>query len=230
MRKNKNKIGVALATFAAVFLVVGASGCNNNSEQQNSSSTGTETQASTAPQAVTKASDLRNLLNTLEKEHVQLAVATLGNAFDGDAATAAYKTRLLANSGEISEAVGSVYGADAGKQFKDIFDSHLVFFENYTVAAKKGDKPGMDKAVADLTGYTEAIGNFFSKANPNLPAADVTKLFQEHVALLKGAIDAHGTNDFTKEVSQTNAANTQIGTIADATATAIVKQKPEMFQ
>lgn len=228
MKIRKEKLGLAAAAFAAVFIVAGASGCNNN--EGSTTQSGSENKSTAQVAAVTKASDLRNVLNTLEKEHVQVAVATLTNAYDADPATAAYKARLLANNDELAKAVESVYGSEAGAQFKEIFLSHLVFFENYTVAAKAGNKAGMDKAVADLTGYTEAIGNFFGKANPNLPAADVTKLFQEHVALLKGAIDGHAGGDFTKEVQQTNAANTQVGTIADATATAIVKQKPEMFQ
>ena len=220
----RNKVALSAVAFVAVFAAVG---CTNDAKSETE---GKETSQSPNEAVASKAADLRVALNTLEKEHVHLAVTTLGQAYDGDPSAAAYKTDLLRNATDLSKAVGSVYGQDAEKQFLEIWNSHLVFFENYTVAAKAGDKAGMDKAVADLGGYVDAIANFFSKANPNLPKDAVAQLFTEHVTLLKGAIDAHAQGNYTQQVQSLAQANTQVGTIADTTAKAIVKQKPEMFQ
>lgn len=176
-----------------------------------------------------KAADLRVVLNALEREHVDLAATATRAGFDGQPHFEASAAQLDKNSVELSKAVGSVYGADAEKQFLEIWRSHIGFFVDYTVAAKAGDQAGMDMAVQNLNGYVDAISDFFSKANPNLPREDVKKLVGEHVGLLKGAVDAHGAGNHAESFAKQHEANEQIGTVADALSGAIVKQNPNKF-
>ena len=178
----------------------------------------------------TKAAGLRVLLNSLEREHVHLAAAATRNGFDGDPAFGASAGALANNTQALSDAVASVYGADAGASFKQIWESHIGFFVDYTLGAKAGDKVKMDKAVENLGGYADAISDFFSGANPNLPREAVKGLVMEHVGLLKAAVDAHGGRNYEESFAKEHSAEVQIGTIADALAGAIVKQKPEAFQ
>ena len=178
----------------------------------------------------TKSADLRVLLNALEREHVDLASAATRNGFSGNPDFKASADQLDINSQSLAAAVGSVYGADAQAKFLEIWRSHIGFFVNYTVAAKKGDKVGMDKAVKDLGGYEDAIADFFSGANPNLPRQAVHDLVAEHVGLLKSAVDSYGAGDYAGSYKHQNEANTQIGKIADAQSGAIVKQFPEKFK
>lgn len=177
----------------------------------------------------TKAADLRVLLNALERQHVNLASAAVRNGFDGDPDFQASAEALDANSVAIAKAVASVYGPSAEKPFLDIWRSHIGFFVDYTVAAKKGDKAGMDKAVSNLGGYVDAISDFLSKANPNLPREAVKQLVGEHVGLLKGAVDAYGAGNYSQSYAKQGEADKQIGKIADALSGAIVKQFPEKF-
>ena len=177
----------------------------------------------------TPAADLRTLLNNLETEHVALAAAATRAGFNGDASFQAAAKALDDNSNALADAVGSVYGQDARKKFYDIWNSHIGFFVDYTVAAKKGDKAGMDKAVANLNGYVESISIFLNSANPNLPKEAVAKLVSEHVNLLKAAVDTHGAGNFSQSYMHQHEADTQISQIADTLAGAIVKQKPENF-
>lgn len=185
--------------------------------------------AAVAPTTATKAADLRVLLNNLETEHVSLASAATRAGFSGNADFTAAAGQLDVNSKAISAAVGSVYGKEAGDKFYEIWASHIGFFVDYTVAAKKGDKAGMDKAVENLNGYVEAISAFLSTANPNLPKEAVAKLITEHVGLLKAAVDAHGAGNYPESYTKQHEADKQIGTIADALSGAIVKQKPALF-
>lgn len=177
----------------------------------------------------TKAANLRVVLNALEREHVDLASIATRNGFDGRSDFAASAAALDKNSKELAAAVGSIYGAEAEKKFYDIWNSHIGFFVDYTVAAKAGDQAKMDKAVQNLGGYIDAISDFFSGANPNLPRQAVHQLVTSHVGLLKGAVDAYGGKDFNKSYDQQRAASQQIGQIADAISGAIVKQYPEKF-
>ncbi len=182
-----------------------------------------------AKESAAKTSDLRILLNALEREHVDLASAATRNGFDGSPDFQASAGALLKNSDELAAAVGSVYGKDAQDQFLAIWNSHINFFVDYTVGAKTNNQTKMDEAVKNLNGYVESISEFFSKANPNLPRDAVKQLVTEHVTLLKGAVDAYGTGDYAESYAKQREASKQIGTIADAISGAIVKQKPELF-
>jgi peptidoglycan hydrolase-like protein with peptidoglycan-binding domain len=192
-----------------------------------SGSTGSMT--AMVPTTDTKAAGLRVLLSVLEHQHVDLASAAVRAGFDGAPSFAAAAAALDANSVAISNAVGSVYGDAAGAQFLAIWRSHITFFVNYTVAAKKGDQAGMTKAVADLGGYVDAVSDFFSSANPNLPRDAVHQLVSAHVGLLKAAVDTYGAADYTGSYKAQGDAYTQIGSISDAISAAIVKQHPEKF-
>lgn len=215
---------------AVVALVVGMGGGYLIGNMKDDGTNGSSSNSSSAPATDSKAAGLRVVLNNLEAQHVDLAAAATRAGFDGDASFTASAGALDKNSRDLSAAVGSVYGEEAGKQFYDIWNSHIGFFVNYTVAAKGGDMAGMDKAVADLNGYVEAISTFLSGANPNLPKDAVAQLITEHVGLLKSAVDKHGAGDYAGSYDAQSRARAQITTkIADTLAGAIVKQKPEAF-
>ena len=185
---------------------------------------------STAPRTDTKSADLRVLLNSLERQHVDLASAATRAGFDGHASFDKVAAELDKNSVSLADAVGSVYGTAARDQFLTIWRSHIGFFVDYTVGAKTGDKAKMDTAVKNLTeGYVPAIADFFSKANPNLPREAVAQLVTQHVLLLKAAVDTYGAGDFAGSYSKQTEAYNQIGKIADALSGAIVKQHSELF-
>jgi hypothetical protein len=219
----------ALITAAVVALVIGggvgfAAGNMGGEDKVKSE------QASSQPATDTKAADLRALLNNLESEHVDLASAATRAGFDGTKQFEPAAGALDKNSRALSEAVGSVYGEEAGSKFYDIWNSHIGFFVDYTVAAKAGDQAKMDKAVQNLNGYVDAISTFLSDANPNLPKDAVAELVSEHVGLLKSAVDNYGAGDIEGSYQSQSEARAQItNKIADTLAGAIVKQNPEKF-
>lgn len=229
MDSSTSSTKTTIAVFAIVALMAGGLvgymvGMNRDDAKQ-----GSQTTASTQPSTDTAAADLRVLLNNLEQEHVSLAAAATRAGFDGDASFGAAAGSLGKNTQDISDAVGSVYGDEAGAQFKKIWESHIGFFVDYTVAAKKGDTKGMQQAVDNLGGYIEEISTFLSSANENLPKEAVKMLVGEHVTLLKAAVDAHGAGKFEQSYSKEREAVAQIHSIADALSGAIVKQKPSNF-
>lgn len=216
-------VGLVLGVMGGKFLGMSKS----TSEEMTS-----QKQAMTAkqmPLTDTKAADLRVLLNALEREHVDLASTAVRNGFDGNPDFKASADQLDQNSQALAATVGSVYGKDAESKFLTIWRSHIGYFVDYTVAAKKGDKAGMEKAVTNLGGYVEEISDFFSSANPNLPRQAVHDLVNEHVMLLKSAVDTYGAGDYAGSYMHQHEANEQIGEIADALSGAIVKQHPETF-
>ncbi len=228
MDQSKTKSGIVAAVLVVGLLVGGGIGytTGNNKDGNNSNSSKS---SSAAPATDTKAAGLRVVLNNLEAQHVDLASAATRAGFDGSPMFDASAAALDKNSVALSQAVGSVYGADAEAKFLEIWRSHITFFVNYTVAAKSGDQAGMDKAVSDLNGYVTAISDLLGGAT-GLPKEAVASLITEHVGLLKDTVDKHGAGDYAGSYAAQQATRDQITTkIADTLAGAIVKQSPEKF-
>jgi hypothetical protein len=179
----------------------------------------------------TSAADLRTTLNLLLAEHVTLASGATGGALGGrtdefEAAAAA----LDANTVELSQAIGSVYGPEAGEAFLPLWRAHIGFFVDYTNGVAMDDQAMQDKAVDDLIGYTEDFGAFLNSANPNLPKETVAELVQEHVLTLKDVVDAQAAGNAAQAFEAQRHAFGHMAMIADPLAESIVVQFPEMFQ
>lgn len=230
---NLNENGTAPVIIAVfIALIIGMTGgyaISNSKEGKDHKNENAETSQSSA-KTDTNAADLRALLNNLEAEHVDLASAATRAGFDGTKQFEPAAAALDKNSRALSDAVGSVYGKEAGDKFYGIWKSHIGFFVDYTVAAKSGDQAGMAEAVQNLNGYVDSISTFLSGANPNLPKEAVAQLVSEHVGLLKSAVDKYGAGDVAGSYDAQKQARDQITTkIADTLAGAIVKQNSAKF-
>ena len=180
--------------------------------------------------SATKAAELRAGLNTLLSEHVILASAATGAALGGrDAEFKAAAGALDANSVDISSAIGSVYGSDAGQAFLALWRKHIGFVVDYTVGLASKDKTKQNKAVNELVDYTQDFAAFLNSANPNLPKNVVAELVKGHVLTLKDVIDAQAAKDYGKAYTAARTAAGHMHMIADPLADAIVKQFPDRF-
>ncbi|HZG68332.1 MAG TPA: hypothetical protein VEZ12_16430, partial [Herpetosiphonaceae bacterium] len=176
------------------------------------------------------AGDLRTLLDLQLSEHVYLAGTATGAALGGrDAEFKAAADALDMNSVEISKSIGSVYGSDAENAFLPLWRSHIGFFVDYTQGAAAKDRAKMDKAVSDLTGYSQDFAAFISGANPNLSKDAVVDLLNSHVVGLKDAVDAQAAGDAPKAYAALRMASQHMDMIGNALAGGIAKQFPDKF-
>ncbi len=236
---------LAIAGSLAVGVVACSSGTTTSTAGSGSSApttsaapTTTATAATTpatstgtaVPATKVSAAALRANLTTLFNSHVILASAATGAALAGrtDDFNAA-AAELDKNSDDITAAVGSVYGDDAGKAFGPLWKKHIVFFVDYTKAVGAGDKAAADKAVTSLTNYAGDFAAFLSGANPNVPKDGLTDLVKTHVLTLKDVVDAQAAKDPVKTNAALATAIAHMHMIADPLAAGIVKQFPDMF-
>jgi hypothetical protein len=174
--------------------------------------------------------DLRVGLNNLLAEHAQLGLAATAAALGGRSVEfKAAAGALDANSVQLSQAIGSVYGEGAGQAFLALWRKHIGFIVDYTTGVAKKDQMMQDKAVNDLLGYTKDFGAFLNSANPNLPTDVVAELVKSHVVGFKAAIDAQAKGDWTTAWTRTREAVAHMQMIADPLAGAIAKQFPDKF-
>ncbi len=176
-----------------------------------------------------KASDLRNTLSSALTAHVDLASMAMRKGYDGSADFDASAKALDDNSVAISQAIGSVYGDEAGATFLKNWRAHIGFFVDYTTALKKGDKAGQDKAISDLRGYSATSAAFLSQANPNLPESVLEQTFNMHIDQLVAMINAYAAKDYTTSYAKQMEAFDHMNKTAGVLAGAIVKQYPDKF-
>jgi hypothetical protein len=177
------------------------------------------------------ASDLRVTFGRLLGEHAILAMTATQKGVSGSKDFEAIAKALDANSVELADAIGSVYGDDARATFLDgdlMWRDHIGLFVDYTVGLAEKDTAAQEEAVGNLKGYVEAFSNFLADAT-GLPQADLRKSIDEHVMQLKGQIDAYAAGDYADAYEQYREAYHHMYMTGDALAGAVVAQSPEKF-
>jgi hypothetical protein len=235
MNRTFVKFGAGLAMVA----ILGAA-CGSDDDEPAASGDPTTTTAegdapATENAAVeTGAAELRAGLTSLLQEHVYLAGAAISTAvakggnMEDPAVTSAVET-LDENSVALSEAVGSVYGDEAGEQFLELWRKHIGFFVDYTLGGATGDTAKQDAAKAALDQYRQDFGAFIDSATDgNLPSAAVAENLQVHVNTLVEAVDAvlAGSPDVYSKLAE---AADHMPSTALALSGAIATQMPDMF-
>jgi hypothetical protein len=132
------------------------------------------------------------------------------------------------NSIALSDAIGSVYGKDAGKQFLALWRDHIGFFVDYTKAKAEGDKQAARAAREKLDGYRAEFGAFIASANPNLSEEAVADELKPHVNSLFDTIDAVIAGD-TEVFEKLRTAAAHMPDTAKVLAGAIAKQYPDKY-
>ena len=225
---------LAVIVAAALGLVAcGGDGDDGEAQSPAPAQTGTTEMSgmSSDIDVTSPAADLRVALDTLLGEHALLAIAATQKGLDGAEDFEAAAAALDANSVELSEAIGSVYGAEAAKQFLDgpsLWRDHIGFFVDYTVGLAKNDAAAQEEAVDNLTGYSGAFSGFLASAT-GLPQQALQDGIQQHIAQLKGQIDAYAAGDYEEAYRLSREAYEHMVMTGDTLAAAIVEQNPEMF-
>jgi hypothetical protein len=139
-------------------------------------------------------SSLRAALTGLLVQHVaatsfvvQTAVAAKGNLKDPEVKGAI--AALTDNTNQLGDAIGSVYGPAAQKQFLKLWNAHIGFFVNYTLGVATKDNAKTAMAKKDLSGYITQFSAFVSSAT-KLPKSAVAADLQGHVSTLETAINS----------------------------------------
>ncbi|AEI42073.1 copper amine oxidase N-terminal domain-containing protein [Paenibacillus mucilaginosus] len=176
-----------------------------------------------------KASDLRIAVDRLLAEHGFLAALTMQKGLDGAPDFAAAAAALDQNSDELSDAIGSVYGKEAGDQFRVLWKKHIGFFVDYVTAAAKMDEAGRKEAIDELTEYAGEFAAFLAGANPNLSKDSLAKELDNHVGHLQKAFDSYAAKDYASAYSSLRTAYSHMYMTGDSLSGAIVTQFNEKF-
>ncbi|QKS72655.1 copper amine oxidase [Paenalkalicoccus suaedae] len=178
----------------------------------------------------TPAVDLRADLNYIFTEHAGLAAMAMQDGIDGADSFDASAGALFANSDDLTAAVASVYGDEAGDAFLDIWNSHIGYFVDYVVATGGDDEAGQEQALADLDEYIVEQAAFLDAATEGrVPAEALEEGLTAHVGQLVTAFDAYVEGDYETAYTNIREAYAHMTMPAEALSAAIVDQFPELF-
>lgn len=178
----------------------------------------------------TPAADLRAQLNMTFTEHAGLAAMAMQDGADGAESFEQASAALIANADDLSAAVGSVYGEEAGAQFEEIWKSHIGYFVDYVVATGEGDAAAQEQAKADLDGYiVEQAALLDAATEGRVPADALEEGLTAHVDQLLMAFDSYVAGDYETAYSSIREAYAHMTMPAAGLSAAIVDQFPEEF-
>lgn len=228
MESHSNKAVVAIVTLVLGLAVGGGVGyavANGMHDDDDGMS-----HSSTAMKSSDKASDLRATLVSFGTEHMDLTYGAVSSALQGSKSAEADQADLIKNGNDLAAAVGSVYGEEAEKTFKDVWTLHLVQFVNYAVASSKGDEAGKKTALDTIDAqYTKPLAAYLAKANPNLPEDALYSGLKEHVDMTAVMIDDQAKGDYAAATAQRDMGVAHLEGLMTTLAGGIVKQFPEKF-
>ena len=168
--------------------------------------------------------DLRVTLNRLLGEHMLIAVDATQTALLGGKSFDAKGAELQANTDDLADAIGGLYGDDAKAAFANQWNAHNGYFVNYTVGTAKNDEAAKQTAVDGLMMYQKDFGEFLATAT-GLPADAVQAQLGMHVMHTAKAVDAFGTKDYDGSYANAAQGYVHMGATGDILAEAIAKQK-----
>jgi hypothetical protein len=179
----------------------------------------------------TPAADLRADLNHLLSEHAALAVLTMQKGGDSAEDFENAAGALSNNTEDLTAAITSVYGEEAGQQFEEMWSEHIGYFVDYVEAANAGDEEAKEQALTALDGYRADFSEFLDTATDGgLEAEATAEGLQMHVNQLTGSFDSYVEGDFDAAYNQMREAYAHMYGVGKGLSGAIVDQNPEMFE
>ena len=182
------------------------------------------------PTVETEAVELRGTLDHLLSEHAFLAAEAMRKGADGAADFENITAALDQNTIELSAAIESVYGEEAGMQFEEMWSSHIGYFVDYVNGTAADDDAAKEEALNELSQYREDFSMFLETATEERVEADaLAEGLQMHVEQLIGAFDAYVMGDYETAYAYEREAVHHMYMVSKGLSSAITDQFPEQF-
>jgi hypothetical protein len=142
---------------------------------------------------------LRSAFAMLLGEHMELIVEAQRATFAGSPEFKAAATQVNANTTALTQAMGAIVGPKKAAEFQSAWANHVEGLMAYTAAVAGNDEAGKSVAKANLDGFAERLGLYFSDIVKSVLAADpLTEAITAHDAHLINHVDAYAAKDYGK--------------------------------
>jgi hypothetical protein len=218
MNRSTTRLVTAVAVAAALAIGVGASTRDQAAAQE-----------SPAPN-VQKVVNFHRTMDRLWQDHVtwtrDVIISFVAGAPDLNPAVA----RLLRNQVDIGNAIKPYHGKAAGNKLTSLLQTHIKEALPVLTAAKVGDQPALNKALATWYANGHQIAAFLSKANPSAWPLHATKMMMdEHLKLTTDEAVARLKGNWRADIAAYDKVRSEILMMSGALADGIVAQFPARF-
>ena len=145
---------------------------------------------------------LHDAMRRLWEDHVVWTRMVIVSFIAGTPDLDAGMRRLLTNQDEIGAAIVPYFGQAAGDRLAELLREHILGAAMILDAAKAGDGPATDAAIAAWYANADEIAAFLSAANPrDWPLDEMTMMMHEHLDLTLEEATARLTGDWEADVA-----------------------------
>jgi hypothetical protein len=169
-------------------------------------------------------------MRQLWAQHVHWTYSTVEAFFHNPAALQATQDRLLRNQHDIGNAIAPYYGRAAADELTDLLLTHIEDSGPVLQALKDGDAAALKKAMGIWYANAQQIADFLSAANPEFWPRSVTEpALRTHITQTAAYATDLFHADYTKAITDFDAAEAHMAMVADLLSKGIIGQFPGRF-
>jgi hypothetical protein len=175
--------------------------------------------------------EFRNDMRVLWEDHIvwtRMAIVSFAADLPDFPATA---ERLLRNQDDIGDALAPFYGQEAGDDLSALLREHILIAVDVLTAAKAGDQPALEEALARWDANAVDVATFLNSINRrNWRLGEMVAMMREHLALTTQEAVARLTGDTAADIAAYDAVHVQAMEMADMLSTGVIAQFPHRFR